>query len=180
MRRSRALSIGFLALPPLLVLAIWMLPRERQPARDPLAATDATSPDRALPDPDFHVYLLMGQSNMVGVGEPTARERTAHPRIRSMDEQNQWRPARDPLHPPRGDLIFGVGPGMTFARAMLQARDGGRVGLVPCAQVVSRLARWQRGGHLYDKAVARAHRHAQRRARGRPVAAGGVRVQFGG
>jgi hypothetical protein len=104
----------------------------------------------------FHLYLLMGQSNMAGGGALPSAKETLNPRILVLDASNGWAVAADPLHfdfPGRG-----VGPGMSFARTMLQNEKDPAVviGLIPCAYSGSKLERWQKGGDLFTNAVARA------------------------
>ena len=104
----------------------------------------------------FHVYLLLGQSNMAGGGALPATPEPANPRILVLNPSNAWAVARDPLHfdfPGRG-----VGPGMSFAQTMLQHEKDPAVviGLIPCAYSGSKLEQWQPGGALSSNAMARA------------------------
>src|SRR3546814_10750052 len=67
-----------------------------------------------MPDTNFHIYLLMGQSNMAGRGkvEGAFLERS-HERVLVLNKRKEWVGARNPLHfdTPK---VAGVGPGLTF------------------------------------------------------------------
>jgi hypothetical protein len=52
--------------------------------------------------------------------------------------------------------IAGAGIGMSFAREMADADPTITVGLIPCAVGGTPLQRWQKGGDLYEQALARA------------------------
>ncbi len=102
------------------------------------------------------LYLLMGQSNMAGRGVLDSTASADNPRIRSLDPEGHWVAARDPLHMKVGRTEPGVGPGMSFAQAMLKVNPDVTIGLIPCAVGGSPLSRWVKGGDLYEQAVARA------------------------
>ncbi len=100
-----------------------------------------------------HIYLLMGQSNMVGRGEMTRWP--AHPRVLCFNKAGEWNPAVDPLH--ETSSRDRVGPGVSFGRGMLHVVDQEvAIGLVPCAVGGSPLSRWEKGGDLYEASVRRA------------------------
>lgn len=119
----------------------------------PAAETPATSPAEKQ---NFHIYLLMGQSNMAGRGPLESPAPADNPRILSLDPDGHWVVARDPLHEKIGRTQPGVGPGMSFAAAMLKAEPGVTIGLVPCAVGGTPLKRWVKNGDLYEAAVKRA------------------------
>ena len=108
------------------------------------------------------IYLLLGQSNMKGRGAlPT--EQSTDPRIIFMSMGNdQWYLARHPLHKAGvPDLIdgsddAGVGPGLTFAQAMLAKDRTTRIALVPGAHGGSWIQLWSKGGRFYTPALTRA------------------------
>jgi Carbohydrate esterase, sialic acid-specific acetylesterase len=108
----------------------------------------------------FDVYLLMGQSNMVGRDTTTLAAQVDHPNILAMDGQGRWVMARDPLHED-ARIPPGVGPGMSFAVEMLKANPNRTIGLVPCAVGGTPLSRWVKGADLYEQAVGRAKIAAQ-------------------
>ncbi len=124
-------------------------------ARAETAATPATAV--AVPDRErFHLYLLLGQSNMAGRGTPIPDRQTEDPRLLSLNPEGRWVLARDPLHPKIGRTEPGIGPGLAFAREMLKADPAISIGLVPCAVGGSPLRRWTKGADLYEQALARA------------------------
>jgi len=103
----------------------------------------------------FHLYLLIGQSNMAGRGVIEEQDNQAHPRVMKFTAENTWAPAVDPLHFDK-PAIAGVGLGSSFGRAMAEAQPGVVIGLVPCAVGGTPLARWQKGKDLYEQAMVRA------------------------
>lgn len=132
------------------------------------ACTVARHSRQGKPDPDFHLYLLVGQSNMAGRGAVDAAGKQADPRVLVLDKDREWVPASDPLHFDKPSVV-GVGPGLSFGQD-LAARSGRkiRIGLIPCAVGGSPIAAWQAGGydaatntHPYDEALSRARHAAQ-------------------
>ncbi len=119
--------------------------------------------ENKLPARDkFHLFLLVGQSNMAGRGKVTDDDRKPHARVLMLTKGNTWAPAIDPLHfdKPR---IVGVGLGKTFGIELAKARPGVTIGLIPCAVGGSPIASWEPGGyhastktHPYDDAMKRA------------------------
>ncbi|HID75410.1 MAG TPA: sialate O-acetylesterase [Planctomycetaceae bacterium] len=110
----------------------------------------------------FHLFLLVGQSNMAGRGTIEEQDRQPHPRVLMLDQDGRWVPAVDPLHfdKPR---VVGVGPGRTFGIQIANANPDITVGLIPCAAGGSPIASWEPGGyhdqtksHPYDDAIRRA------------------------
>ena len=117
------------------------------------------------PDPDFHLYLLVGQSNMAGRGAVDSLSTPDDPRILMLNEINEWTIAGDPLHFDK-PKVTGVGPGLAFAQRMLSKRSDSniRIGLIPCAVGGTSIDMWQPGKdayegkyHPYDDAVERLH-----------------------
>ncbi len=102
----------------------------------------------------FHLYLLIGQSNMAGRGAVEAQDKQPHPRVLKLTKGNTWAPATDPLHFDKP--IAGVGLGSSFGRSMADANPGVTTGLIPCAVGGTPLSRWSKGGDLYKQAVVRA------------------------
>jgi hypothetical protein len=114
------------------------------------------------PDPDFHLYLLVGQSNMAGRGRLDTESKQLHPRIWMLSKENEWIPATDPLHFDKPQVV-GVGPGLAFGKEMADADPKARIGLIPCAVGGSPISIWQAshfyeptGTHPYDDALNRA------------------------
>lgn len=87
----------------------------------------------------FHVFLLLGQSNMEGQPQAQAQDREQNPRIKVLAyddcasvnrEYGKWYTASPPLHSCGG----GVGPGDYFAKTLIQSLpEDHSIGLVPCA-----------------------------------------------
>ncbi len=101
-------------------------------------------------DRNFHLYILMGQSNMAGRGEITEDYKNEnHPRVFMLDKNNQWVLARHPVHFDKS--VAGVGPGLAFAIKMANENPNVRIGLIPCAVGGTPIAAWQPGA--YDKAT---------------------------
>lgn len=104
---------------------------------------------------DFHLYLLIGQSNMAGRGKMTPADKKPTPGVLTMDAANQWRPAAHPLHFDKPSMA-GVGLGLDFATIMRAANEQVTIGLIPSAFGGTSLDQWAKGTKLYDAAVARA------------------------
>ena len=96
------------------------------------------------PKEKFHLFLLVGQSNMAGRGTVTPQDKTPHPRVLMLDQAGEWVPAVDPIHFDKPG-IAGVGLGRTFAIAIAEANPGVTVGLIPCAVGGSPIDSWQPG-----------------------------------
>ncbi|MCA1964402.1 MAG: sialate O-acetylesterase [Prosthecobacter sp.] len=115
-----------------------------------------------LPPKDrFHLYLLVGQSNMAGRGEVTPEDQKPHARVLSFGKSDTWAPATEPLHWDKP--AAGVGPGLAFGREIMRANPKIAVGLIPCAVGGSPIDAWQPGvyytptkSHPWDDAIRRA------------------------
>ena len=93
-------------------------------------------------DPDFHLYLLAGQSNMAGRGQPDSASKQIDPQIWMLDKDNQWIPATDPVHFDKPG-IAGVGLAIAFAKEMVRGNATIRIGLIPCAVGGSPIRVWE-------------------------------------
>jgi hypothetical protein len=109
----------------------------------------------------FHLFLLVGQSNMAGRGVVEAQDRTPHPRVLMLNREGKWAPAADPLHFDKA--AAGVGLGKTFAELIAEAQPGITVGLIPCAVGGSPIDSWMPGAldvatntHPWDDMMKRA------------------------
>lgn len=89
-------------------------------------------------DPNFYVFLLIGQSNMEGQPKPTAEDRMTDPRVKVLGydncpniprANNAWYTATPPLH----SCYAGVGPGDYFGKTLAEAFPDATIGLVPLA-----------------------------------------------
>ena len=128
-----------------------------------VGAIRAQAPTRCdAPDPNFHLYLLLGQSNMAGRG-PITPELAAvgHARVFMLDAAGKWVPAKNPVHFDK-PKVAGVGPGLSFGVMMAEANPNVRIGLVPCAVGGTAIRYWQPGAyddatktHPYDDAAQR-------------------------
>jgi hypothetical protein len=61
----------------------------------------------------FHIYLLMGQSNMVGRDVRSLNSQVDNPRLLALSNDDKWVVARDPIHTV-GTIPGGQGPGIPF------------------------------------------------------------------
>jgi hypothetical protein len=119
------------------------------------AAARGTADAVKLPTKErFHLYLLIGQSNMAGRGKLTPADAVPTDRILKLSKENTWVPATEPLHFDK--TAAGAGLGISFARVMADATPGVTIGLIPCAVGGTPLERWSKGGDLYKQAVVRA------------------------
>lgn len=109
----------------------------------------------STPDEPLHLYLLMGQSNMVGRDAIADEDRWTDPRIVMWTLDGKWAQAQNPL-PHTDGGSNGVGPGMTFARVMIEQDASTKIGLIPTAVGGTPLSRWVKGADLYENAVAQA------------------------
>lgn len=105
------------------------------------------------------VYLLIGQSNMAGRGAIDAESENISENILMLDKTNKWVLAKDPLHFDKS--YAGVGPGLNFAKTMLEGQKNKKIGLIPCAWGGSPIKVWSPGAKYfenfpYDEAIARA------------------------
>ncbi|WP_339735765.1 sialate O-acetylesterase [uncultured Gimesia sp.] len=101
---------------------------------------------------NFHIYLLIGQSNMAGRGIVDPAANKPHPRVLKLDKKGNWVPATDPLHFDK-PKIAGVGPGSGFGPVIADAYPDVTIGLIPAAVGGTPLSRWVKGGDLYERAV---------------------------
>ena len=116
----------------------------------------ASTQSARVPSKDkFHLYLLIGQSNMVGRDKPRQQDKQTHPRILMLDGDLSWTLAADPLPHEEGSEHVGVGPGMSFARIMAERDPSITIGLVASAWGATPIKCWSRGADLYEKAVIR-------------------------
>ena len=114
-----------------------------------------------VPKDQFHLYLLVGQSNIAGRGKVEAQDKKIHPRVLMLDKKGAWAPAVAPLH---FDKPFaGTGLGRTFGIRIAENNPEVTVGLIPCAAGGSPISTWEPGGyhgqtksHPWDDAIKRA------------------------
>jgi hypothetical protein len=109
----------------------------------------------------FRLYLLVGQSNMAGRGDVAAEDTVPNRHVLRLNKAGQWEIAKDPLHFDKPSA--GVGPGLSFGRALAAQDTSVVIGLIPCAVGGSGITDWKAGvfyaatqSHPYDDAIARA------------------------
>lgn len=100
---------------------------------------------------DLSLVLLIGQSNMAGRGKVEPGDTEPIPGVFKLNAESRWVSAVDPLHWDKP--AAGVGPGREFARALVSARPGARIGLIPAAVGGTSLNQWEPGGELYNQAL---------------------------
>ena len=102
-------------------------------------------------NPNFHLYLLIGQSNMAGRGEIDSLSTPYNPRILMLTDDNKWIIAKDPLHFDKPKVV-GVGPGLAFGEKLLtfEKNKNVKIGLIPCAVGGTSIDMWQPGKDAYD------------------------------
>ncbi len=93
------------------------------------------------------LYLLIGQSNMAGRGDVERQDLKQHPRVWTLDPQNQWTAAVDPIHFDKKQA--GVGPGRSFGIQMAEQNSRAQIGLIPCAVGGTSIRLWKPGD--FDK-----------------------------
>jgi len=125
--------------------------------------TSAQAAAPALPPKEnFHLFLLVGQSNMAGRGPMTDADKIPHARVLMLNQAGAWVPAADPLHFDKPKAV-GVGLSLTFADAVAAANPEVTIGLIPCAVGGSPIDSWEPGyfynatkSHPWDDALRRA------------------------
>ncbi|HNX52556.1 MAG TPA: sialate O-acetylesterase [Pontiellaceae bacterium] len=124
-----------------------------------LSAQDNSSPqDWQIPaqKENFHIFLLMGQSNMAGFGEMLPEDTQPVPRVLKLPTigEVQWEPAAHPLHNRQKSDRFGLG--LPFAEEYLKDKPGVVVGLIPVAQGGAAIDKMNKGTPIYADAIKKA------------------------
>ena len=125
----------------------------------------ATAQNAAVTPPakdKFHLFLLVGQSNMAGRGKVEEQDKKPHPRVLMFNKEQQWVPAVDPIHFDKTSA--GVGLGKTFGATLADANPDITIGLIPCAVGGSPIDSW-RPGEFYKAANAHPWDNFQKRAK---------------
>jgi hypothetical protein len=106
-------------------------------------------------EPIFHIFMLMGQSNMVGVAKFEASDKNTDERLKVWGGCNQkagqWNWANPPLSDCPGgsgiNLSTSVDPGIWFAKTMLKKLPAGHtIGLVGTAESGEKIETFITGG----------------------------------
>jgi hypothetical protein len=126
------------------------------------ASFDTYAQTKVKPDPNVHIYLLLGQSNMAGRGKITDEFiKEGNSQVIMLNKENEWVLAKHPLHFDKPKTA-GVGPGLAFGVKMAEANPKVKIALVPSAVGGTSISKWQPGAydketdtHPYDDAVKR-------------------------
>lgn len=116
--------------------------------------TAAESTGSGLPVPQ-EVFVLAGQSNMLGRGFPLSKGAPSDPRL-LVWRSDGWQVAADPLGDP-ADKANGIGPGMTFGLGAVQTLQGETVGLVQCAVSGTTISKWEPPHSVYTNCINQVH-----------------------
>ena len=109
---------------------------------------------------NFHVFLLMGQSNMSGYGKVLAEDRKPVPHVVKLPTKGKgkgklkWAPAAHPLHNRLRSDRFGLG--IPFAIEYLKGKPGVTVGLIPAAWGGAGIDKLKKGTPTYLDAIKKA------------------------
>lgn len=112
------------------------------------------------PDSDFHIYLVMGQSNMAGRGKVEGKFiEKHHSHLWMMDKEGKWVQAKHPVHFDKPTIV-GVGPALSFGIKIAKSHRDKKIGLVPTAVGGTSIQHWKPGAydvntktHPWDDAV---------------------------
>ncbi|QTD38447.1 hypothetical protein JL193_03905 [Polaribacter batillariae] len=106
---------------------------------------------------NFHIFILMGQSNMSGYGELFPEDKLPIEGVKMLrgwtkeGKNFTWETAKHPIHNRLPSNQFGLaGP---FAKAYKKAHPGVKVGLIPVAFGGAEIATLSKGGHVYKDAI---------------------------
>ncbi len=107
---------------------------------------------------NFHLFLLMGQSNMSGGVGLAAGDTQPVPHVLKMrwakeGEGPKWAPGAHPLHPRRPNKKVRFGPGLAFAEAYVADKPGVVVGLIPMAWGGRSIVHLSKGSEIYSDAI---------------------------
>lgn len=96
-----------------------------------------------MPPPEkVWLFVLAGQSNMAGRGLVEPPDTVPDQRIFVVTPDMRWAAAKEPLQLYQPALT-GLGPGLAFARLLLEKNDGDiYIGLIPCAVGGSSTENW--------------------------------------
>jgi hypothetical protein len=107
-------------------------------------------PSAGVAQQPIQVFLLAGQSNMVGRGQPVSAGTPGPVANLLLYRNGAWQPAGDPLGP-LNDPERGVGPGMTFGIGVLAHEPPGTtIGLIMCAKGGTPINAWLPGSGPFD------------------------------
>lgn len=113
----------------------------------------------SMGEPVFHIFMLMGQSNMAGVAKSEASDKNTDERLKVWGGCNQkagqWNLANPPLSDCPGgsgiNLSTSVDPGIWFAKTLLKKLPAGdTIGLVGTAESGEKIETFITGGKHHD------------------------------
>jgi len=107
---------------------------------------------------NFHLFLLMGQSNMSGGVGLAAGDTQPVPHVLKMryakeGDEPKWAPGAHPLHPRRPNKKARFGPGLSFAETYVADKPGVVVGLIPMAWGGRSIVHLSKGSEIYSDAI---------------------------
>ena len=107
---------------------------------------------------NFHLFLLMGQSNMSGGVGLAAGDTQPVPHVLKMryakeGDEPKWAPGAHPLHPRRPNKKARFGPGLSFAETYVADKPGVVVGLLPMAWGGRSIEQLGKGSGIYSDAI---------------------------
>lgn len=107
----------------------------------------------------LHIYLLIGQSNMAGRAEVGPEHDGEIGRCYLLNGEDAWEVASNPLNRystiRKGLNMQRLGPGYSFATAMLEHDEEISIGLVVNAKGGSSIEEWEKGTKFYNEALRR-------------------------
>jgi hypothetical protein len=114
-------------------------------SRLPTAATIPEEEAQAKPK----LFILTGQSNMVGIVELPEEEFRSNPKILVFDYDGQWKTAIEAKDGSEADRAPGnfnprYGPSLAFANALAERYPEMVIGLVPCAVGDTTISQWRK------------------------------------
>lgn len=121
------------------------------------AGTGGAGPGRT---PTFHLFMLMGQSNMAGVAAAQASDKNTDERLKMWGgckhPAGQWNLANPPMSDCPGgsglNLSTAVDPGTWFAKTMLKKLpEGDTIGLIGTAESGEKIETFLMGGKHYNQ-----------------------------
>ena len=101
------------------------------------------------PQQKLDLYLLIGQSNMVGRGKIEAQDTISPERVLTLTKNLEWKAAKDPIHFDKS--AAGTGLGRTFVIEMAKSNKNAVIGLIPCALGGTSIDVWKSGA--FDQAT---------------------------
>lgn len=123
------------------------------------AQEKSSQPYKGSPEA-LHVYLLMGQSNMAGRAPFAQEDAGVIDRCYLLNADEEWEPAQNPLNRystiRKGIEMQKMGPGYSFAKAMLAKDKSISIGLVVNAKGGTNIDQWRKGTLFYKESLRRA------------------------